>query len=175
MPYLTLVLCAKNKIFGLHRFDTSDEDERCIKEILLIEEELFKEDDAAMRWPVIQLYRNLLVAVLTTFILNSIYRSVILIPLFLIFTVHDALRKPFHNIYLNYLQIMTSACLLTINACNILPSFSIIFDLSVLSAMGDIQRAQKYLELVILAIVPLTFPTWLLWERIQERKVKKQK
>ena len=174
MPYITFILSMKKKIVGLSKYNPSEEDERCIKEILLLEEGVFWEDDRAVRWPIIQLYRNLLVAVLNTFILNTIYRSVVLFPVFMLFGLHDARRMPFKDIYLNYLQMLTSACLLIINACNVVPSFSIVFDVMVVSAMGDILRALKYLELVLLAIVPLSLPAWKLWEKIQEKRGKKQ-
>ena len=151
-----------------------EEDKRCMKEILQLEEELFRQDDRAIRWPIIQLYRNLLVAVLNTFIINPIYRSVVLFPVFLIFAVHDSRRMPFRHIYLNYLQMLTSACLLIINACNILSSISIVFDVMVMASMGDIFKALKYLELVLLAIVPISLPVWKLWEKLKERGTKKQ-
>ena len=145
----------------------SEEDERCIKEILTMEEELFREDDGGLRWPVVQLYRNLLVAVLNTFILNTIYRSIVLFPVFLIFSFHDSRRMPFKNTYLNHLQMMTSACLLIINACNILASFSMVFDIMIVSDMDAILRALKYLELLLLTIVPLSLPVWHLLEKLK--------
>ena len=174
MPLLTLFLWVKNKIAGSSQFHPSDEDKRCITEILLMEEVLFQQNDHAVRWPIIQLYRNLLVAVLNTFILNSMYRSLVLLPVFLLFIVHDSFRKPFKHVYLNHLQILTSVCLQMINMCNVLPSMSIIFDVMVVWAMEDVLRASKYLELVLLAIVPLSLPVWKLWEKVQDRQEKKK-
>ena len=174
VPYITLALYVKKKTVGLKRCHLSKEDERCIDEILLSEEELFRADDRGIRWSVVQLYRNLLVVVLNTFIINSIYRSVVLFPVFMLFGLHDALRKPFKHVYLNYLQILTSACLLMINACNNLASFSTSFDLMVVSAMGNVLRVLKYSELVILAIVPLSLPAWKLWETIRGKRSKKE-
>ena len=126
------------------------------------------------RWPIIQLYRNLLVAALNTFIMNTVYRSMVLFPIFMLFAFHDALRNPFEHVYLNYLQMLTSTCLLFINACNLVPSISIVFDVMVLLAMGDILRALRYLELALLAIVPLSFPAWKLCERIAGKRAKKE-
>ena len=80
---------------------------------------------------------------------------------------------PFKHIYLNYLQLLTSACLLIINACNVLPSFSVVFDVMVVSAMGDILTKLLYLEVVLLVIVPLSLPVWKLWEVIKEKQAKK--
>ena len=174
IPHISFALCVKRKMVGLNEYHASDEDERCIDEILLLEEGLFSDDDRAVRWPVIQLYRNLLVVVLNTFILNPVYRSLALLPVFLFFSVHDARRMPFKHLYLNYLQMLTSTCLLIINVVNVLPSFSLMFDVMVISLMGDILRVLKYLELVLLAIVPLSLPAWKLWQKIKVKRAKKQ-
>ena len=174
MPYVTLVLYVKEKVAGLRGCNHSEEEERCIDEILLLEEELFWNDDQSVRWPIIQLYRNLLVAALNTFIINTIYRSVLLFPVFLFLSIHDCLRKPFRHMYLNYLQMMTSACLLIINACNNLASFSVVFDLMVVSKMGFILTTLQYLELVLLFIVPLSLPAWKMWEVIRKKRAQKQ-
>ena len=173
MPCVTFILWAKKKIIGVHKHNPSDDDERCIKEILLMEEDLFQPNDRAIRWPVIQLYRNLLVAVLNTFILNTIYRTVVLFLVFGLFILHDARRMPFKHVYLNYLQVLTSVCLQFINACNVVPSISIFFDVMVISGMEHILTALKYFELVLLAIVPLSLPLWKLLEKIKEKRKKK--
>ena len=98
------------------------------------------------------------------------YKTVALIPVFIAFVVHDGFRKPFKHVYLNYLQILTSVCLLATSVCNVLPAFSLIFDVMVVSAMGDILKALKYLELTLLAIVPLSLPAWKLLERVKEKR-----
>ena len=77
-------------MIGLSDYHPSKEDERCIEEILEMEEELFSVDDNAFRWPLVQLYRNLLVVVVQTFMLNTIYRSVVLAPIFMLFGLHDS-------------------------------------------------------------------------------------
>ena len=43
MKIKSLILCLKKKIVGLSQYNPSDEDKRCIKEILLLEEELLWE------------------------------------------------------------------------------------------------------------------------------------
>ena len=175
MPYLALTLYVKKKVIGLNEYDSSDEEDRCTKEILQLEEELFQEDDGAARWPVIQLYRNMLVAVLNTFILNTMYRSVALIPVFLLFVVHDSRRMPIKHIYLNYLQMLTSVCLLIISVCNILPSISSFFDLMSITGMREILKVLKHLELALMAMVPLSLPIWKLSDKIEEKRVKELK
>ena len=49
IPYITFMLCAKKRMVGLSKYIASEEDERCIKEILQLEEELFRDDDSAIR------------------------------------------------------------------------------------------------------------------------------
>ena len=123
--------------------------------------------------PVVQEFAGCCV-VLNAFVLNAIYRSVVLFLVFGFFIAHDARRMPFKHIYLNHLQLLTSVCLLFINACNVVPSISIFFDVMVISGMGHIMKALKYLELVLLAIVPLSLPAWKLWEKVKERREKKR-
>ena len=65
---------------GVRKYNPSAEDERCIKEILQLEEELYQEIDGGVRWPIIQLYRNLVVVVLKSFILNTISSSDTTLP-----------------------------------------------------------------------------------------------
>ena len=175
MPFFTVGLLVKSKTVGLRSYTPSKEDELCIKEILQLEEEVFKEDDRSIRWPVIQLYRNLLVAVLNIFVLNTIYRSMVLFPVFLIFALHDCIRMPFKHIYLNYLQILTSASLLVINTCNNLASMSIVFDLMIVSGMPGVLRGLQYTEIVVVVMVPSSLIAFKLWEILKERRSKKQK
>ena len=139
-----------------------------------MEEELFVEDGQGLRWQVVQLYRNLLVAVLHIFVLNPIYRSLTLLPVFLIFTVHDSRRMPYKHIYLNYLQMLSSACLLVINACNVPASYSTVFDLMIVSGMDGVLTALKYIEHVTLAIVPLSLAIWKMWEKYQDVRRSKE-
>ena len=123
--------------------------------------------------PVVQEFAGCCV-VLNAFVLNAIYRSVVLFLVFGFFIAHDARRMLFKHIYLNYLQMLTSICLLFINACNNVPSMSIFFDVMVISGMEHNLTALKHLELVLLAIVPLSLPAWKLWKKIKERREKKQ-
>ena len=157
----------KKKIFGLETCNLSEEDENCTKEILQVEEKLFKEDGHSVPWVVIQLYRNMVV---NTFILNPVYKSIIMFPLFLLFGIHDARRMPYKHVFLNYLQIFTSSCLLIINACNVLPSLSIVFNLMVVPAISGILRSAKFVEMLTLISVPLTLPLWMIWEENESKQ-----
>ena len=174
MPFFTIGLYVKNMTVGLNKYSPSDEDELCTKEILLLEEELFNDDGRGIRWPVIQLYRNLLVAVLNNFVLNPIYRSMAFIPVFLFFALQDRHRMPFKNMFLNYLQIFTSASLLIINTCNTPASISKVFDLMAVSGMTEVIRALKYVEFVTLAMVPMSLIVWKLWQFILTKRQSKK-
>ena len=103
MPFSTLGLYAEKKVAGMSKYSPSKEDELFIEEVLLLEDELFKEDDCSIRWTVVQLYRNLLVVVINIFVLNTIYRSVIFFPVFGFFILQDRDRLPYKHLYLNYL------------------------------------------------------------------------
>ena len=104
---------------------------------------------------------------LNIFVMNSIYRSVAFIPVFLAFSVHDCYQMPYKHTYLNYLQMLSSVSLSVINACNVLASFSIVFNLMIVPAMEDMLSALKYIEFVMLAAVPLSL---IVWKIIEHRK-----
>ena len=174
IPYITLVLYAKKKMLGLGEYCPSEEEKRFTKKILELEEELFSEDGGAVPWSSIQLYRNLLVVMLSTFIVNNMYRSVFLFPVFMISGLHDILRKPFEHHHHNYLQMLTSGCLLVVTSCNVIPSISIIFDVKSMSSMGRITKVVGCLEVLVLVVVLLFLPVWTLWKNMKENREKKQ-
>ena len=173
-PYITLVLYAKKKMFGLGEYCPSEEEKRFTKKIIELEEELFSEDGGAVPWSSIQLYRNLLVVMMSTFIVNNMYRSVFLFPVFMISGLHDILRKPFEHHHHNYLQMLTSGCLLVVTTCNVIPSISIIFDVKSMSSMGRITKVVGCLEVLVLVVVLLSLPVWTLWKKMKENREKKQ-
>ena len=134
-----------------------------------MEEELFKEDHHLLRWPVVQLYRNLVIVVLSTFILYPIYKSVSFFPVFVVLLVHDGYRRPYKHTYLNLLQVISSACLTVVNACNVPASFSVAFDLMIIPGMSFVLGTLKYIELTTMAVVPFSFVGWKIWEKYQNR------
>ena len=170
IPYCTLLLTVKKKFVGLQRRNLSEEEQICVDEILRLEGELFKEENSSVfRWPVVQLYRILLITVLNIFVINPIYRSVSFLPLFLIFSLHDRSSMPYKHSYLNYLQILSSACLLVITACNVTASFSTAFDLLVVPGMKDIMIVLKYTEFASLVAVPSSLIVWQIREKYKSR------
>ena len=166
MPFFTLVLLLKKMFCGLSEQHPTADDELCTTEILNMEEGIFNDNDCLLRWPVVQCYRNLLIVVLNIFILNPILKSLLLIPVLIIFITHDFLRLPYKHNYLNLLQVLSSASLLVINGCNIPASFSVAFDLTTVPVMENALPALIYIELVMVSIVPLSLIGWMLWEKI---------
>ena len=69
---------------------------------------------------------------------------------------------------------LSSACLLVINACNVPASYSTVFDLMIVSGMDGVLTALKYIEHVTLAIVPLSLAIWKMWEKYQDVRRSKE-
>ena len=174
MPFYTGVLVLQKKRGDLQKCSHSDEDKICIEEILKLEEEFYKEGDNTFQWSVVQLYRNLLIAVLNIFISDPIYRSISFIPMFLVFCIRDCKRSPFKHDYLNSLQVLSSACLLVITACNIPSSFSIATDLLAIPGMREVLTGLKYTELFVLALVPCSLLLWKILEKRQSTHKEKE-
>ena len=77
---------------SLKKVDFTSDEQLCIESIesiLEMEEYLFREDYAYLRWPVVQLYCNQVIVVLGTFILNPLYRSVSYGVIFLAFSMYN--------------------------------------------------------------------------------------
>ena len=174
-PLTALWLHLRWKHNHLHTKEFSMEEEACIKEILALEEALFKDDDKSMRWPVVQLYRNLLVVILQTFILNAVFRSLWFFLIFLVFLVHDWYRQPYKHPFLNFLQPLTSGCLLLVNVCSVPSSFSSVGNVMALPNMGTCMMVLPFLELFLFLIVPFSLPLWEVGSRIQTRAQKNKK
>ena len=141
-----------------------------MESILEMEEELFEADNHLWRWTVIQLYRNVLIVLLNVFILNPIYRSIFFICVFGIFAIHDRLRQPYEHPYLNHLQLLSSACLLILSACNIPASFSLTFDVMSVPYMNVSTAVLHFTEMAIYIVVPLSLVLWMVLQKIQTRR-----
>ena len=122
-----------------------DEDERCARKILDLEERLFNNESQGTRWPVIQLYRMLVVVFVDTFILNHIFKSLWFSAIFVAFLVHDWYRMPFQHQFLNHLQRISSACLFLANLCSGPSAFSSLGDLASIPNMDIcLENTQKF-------------------------------
>ena len=165
LPYYSMWLYAKKRLMGLHNDNTSDDERLCIRAILQMEDDLFKPNKTWFPWPTVQLYRNFLVVILSSLILNPIYRSISFIPLFLLFLRHDCARMPYKHPFLNQLQSLSSSCLLVISACNFPASIIIMTNAMAVPFMGHVIWALQYLEIAIYGVVPLSLVAWTLWTK----------
>ena len=160
VPYYAFYLYLKKILVGLQHHRGSTEDQRCAEEILEMEEMLFKADDQGIRWPVVQLYRNLLVVVLNTVILNRLYLTISYNIVFVCFLLHDRHRMPYKHSYLNHLQALSSAALFIVNACNMPASISSNINIWAIPYMEIVAALLGYVELFVLACIPLSLIAW---------------
>ena len=168
-PCYAMWLCIKKKLVGLHNRNSSHDERLCVAAILQMEEDLFKPNK--IHWPTVQLYRNFLVVILNSLILNPIYRSITFIPLFLVFLRHDCTRMPYKHPFLNQLQALSSSCFLVISACNFPASIVIMTNAMSVPFMGIVILALQYLEMTIYAVVPLYLVAWALWTHCDRREM----
>ena len=154
---------------------TNEEEEKCTKIILEQEEELFDEESKGIRWPVLQLYRMLAIVLVNTFVLNTIYKSLWFLALFLAFTVHDRDRMPYKSQFLNQLQSLTSACLFLVTLCSVPSSFSSVANITSVPNMDTCLTVLGYFKLLLYAIVILSFPMRKIWEKVVERVQERKK
>ena len=170
IPFVGLGLQLK-KCFGTLRIkEFKEEEERCTQEILQLEEELYKSDNKGMRWPVIQLYRNLLVVVLDIFILHREYKILWYFALFMIFTLHDRYRMPFKHPHLNQLQVMTSVCFFFVTICSVPSAFSSYGDIMAVAQMSVCLTILKYFEYFLYLLVPLSLHMWKVWVQLKNKR-----
>ena len=165
IPFLVVWLHLKRWLIRMQKPNLSTDEKLCIENILDGEETLFRANPGQFRWPVLQLYRSLLIAVLSIFMLNPFYRSMAFLLLFLSFAVHDLHRMPYKHPYLNIVQVMSSCCLLLITACNIPSSISFMGDIMVVPHMDIVVQILRTFELILYAVLPLSFIVWKVWEK----------
>ena len=178
MPFATLWLCIKRRFGRLQRNAYYDrEEESCVEEILNDEERLFRVETKGIRWSSVQLYRNLFIVLLDTFILNAIYKSIIFLLVFGGFYIHDRDQQPFKHPYLNILQRLTSACLFVVTVCSVPSSFSSLGDVMAIPNIEILLLILRYVELLLYIIVPSSLIIWKVWEWRECRleKYKKEK
>ena len=124
-------------------------------------------------WTNVQYYRTFSLTFVTIFITNPVYRHLALLPILLTFVVHDRCRMPYKNTYLNYLNIMVSACLVLILGCNAIASMSYIVDITGTPYIFLALDVVDYAELILYAAAPGTFIAWKIWTIIEGIRMKK--
>ena len=175
VPYFACFLYSKKIFVGLRHHQSGKEERKCTQGILEMEEMLFRLDDRGLRWPVVQLYRNLLAVVLNTFVLNRFYMSISCSIVFVFFLLHDRNRMPYRHPYLNYLQTSTSAALLIVNACNTPSSISSNINIWAIPYMDTNAALLGYIEMLVFAFVPLSLLGWKIREKCLKNKEMMQK
>ena len=143
------------------------EEIRCSSKILELEEELFSAESKGIRWPVIQLYRMLVVVLIDTVVLNPVFKSLWFFIIFGVFYVHDRDKMPFKNHFLNNLQRLTSACLFVINICSNPSAFSSVGNISAVPHMDICLTFLRYFELCLYGVVILSLPLAIVYPKLK--------
>ena len=143
--------------------------------ILELEEELFVAESKGIRWPVIQLYRMLVVVFVDTFVLNHVFKSLWFSVIFVVFLFHDWYRMPFKHQFMNHLQRLTSLCLFLVNVCSNPSAFSSVGNIAAVPNMDICLTFLRYFELLLYAIVLLSLPLWKIWEKYCQYQALKHK
>ena len=168
MPFYSIYLLLKKVLCGLDRKIYSQEDELYIRHVMFNEETLFKFDRRyPVRWPVIQLYRNLLIVFAKIFILNPFYRCLFYVVLLLVFFTHDVQRKPYKNSQLNRSQMLSSSLLILFTLCNIPASISSIGDVVEVPGMIKFIHRLKIVEIFLLAALPVSVVGFIVWSKLR--------
>ena len=151
------------------------EDEGFTQKLLTSEEDLFVRDDQSLSWQVVQFYRTFTINIITIFVTNPLYRSIVFAPVLLIFLVHDGYRQPYKNIYLNQLQSLSSRCLLLVLTCNVVASASYMVDVTFIPGLDVVVGVLSVVEMMLYAVVPLSVPVSLFVEYVSRvRKYRKK-
>ena len=137
--------------------------------ILENEESLFHSDFHFVRWPVFQLYRNLVVVVINIFVLNPFYRCSVYVLVFLVFFTQDVYAMPYKHPFLNRLQMLSSSFLLLFTVSNIPASISFMGDIMAVPDMDNALDGLKYLQILMVGLIPFSLVGWKGWEFYKER------
>ena len=140
-----------------------------------VEEELFASaDGGALGWQVVQFYRTLLINIVSIFVLNPIYRTLVYGSLIVAFLLHDVVRRPYKDRYLNFLQPLTSACLLAVVFCNVVSSVSFMVDISTIPHVDDVANGLAMLELALYVLVPASLLFWMMFMLAKKKTIGKK-
>ena len=168
LPFYSIFLIIKRMFGSLERKIFSKDDELYIQRVLINEETLFNIDDRHLfRWPVIQLYRNLLIVFVNIFILNPFYRCLTYVLLLFIFFTHDIHRMPYKHLSLNRLQKLSSLFLILVTLCNIPTSISMMGDVTQVPDMIQTIHGLKLVEMSLLLALPLLAVGSIAWDKIR--------
>ena len=174
VPYYAVYLYIKACVVGLCPGCFSNADAEFIDKLLQSDDEVFRRRDQLVSWPVVQLYRNFLIAVVKIFVVNPMYRTLTLLPIFFVFHIHDRSAKPYRNKSVNVLQSSSTICLSAIVICNVVFSFSLYMtNLHTILYMDTVLMVLSYIESIVYFIFPLMLPASILWMKYV-RKTKEE-
>ena len=170
-PYYSLVLYTKERLRrqNSNNILRSQSEEEFASRVLQGEEELFVQGDSWLGWQVVQLYRTIIINLVTIFITIPFYRLLTLAPILLGFLQHDKHRKPYKNNQLNQLQSLSSGCLLLVLLCNVLASISFMADISSVEFVNQVINICGIIEITLYAAVPLHIPVHKAWSYYKDR------
>ena len=173
-PYyaLTVYVCKYRKMKNeSESLVTLEEDEFARR--VLEAEDIFSDQENSLNWQTIQFYRTIVMNVTTIIITNPMYRYLTLAPILFLFCIHDASRKPYKDIRLNRLQVLSSRCLLLVLLCNMVASVSFTGDISMVAGVTLTVKICAILEMILYATVPLYLPLWKFWNILISKRRKK--
>ena len=166
IPYYGVFLYLKRLFGGMASFAYSSEDIQIVSTLLKDYDEVYRQHNQLISWPVVQLYRHLLIAAVKTFVIDPMYRSLAFLPIFCIFFVHDRSAKPFQNKSVNVLQTSSTVCLIMIIICNMIFSFSLYMtNIQSIPNMETVMIVLSYIESIVYFIFPLMLPISILWRK----------
>ena len=170
IPYYSIYLYLKVHFVGLSSGCYSKNDAIFIEKLLESDQEVYRRSDQLLSWPVVQLYRNLLIAAVKSFVINPMYRTLTFLPIFCIFLLHDRSAKPFHNKETNVLQTSSTTCLCIIVIINMFFSFSLFMsNIETIPDMGTVLAVLSYIESIMYFLFPLMLPLSILWRKYAKK------
>ena len=107
---------------------------------------------------------------IVTFVINPVYRTLAFLPVLLGFVVHDIIRQPYKDSYLNTLQSLSSGCLVLVLGCNVVSSVSFMLDVTTIPLIYFAVDVLAIIEMILYGIVPVSLPLWLLYTLIKKKR-----
>ena len=84
------------------------------------------------------------------------------------------MRRPYKDRYLNFLQPLTSACLLAVVFCNVVSSVSFMVDISTIPHVDDVANGLAMLELALYVLVPASLLFWMMFMLAKKKTIGKK-
>ena len=168
IPFYSISLLLKKVFGGLDKRVYTKDDELYVQHVLVNEETLFNFDRRyLLRWPLIQLYRNLAIVFINIFVLNPFYRCLLYVVVMFLFFTHDVHRMPYKHPSLNILQMISSSLLIIVATCNIPAPISMMGDVSAVPDMVKFLHGFKLVEMSSLMAMPSSVLGIIVWDKFR--------